>query len=212
MFFSLAAALAFPAAPLPSYQPNDAFIFSDGRVERVVRTSGNTVVWRGLRGKPYTKDRNFIVPILAWSSGRGSGKREVRGEPQALWPADRPGSARFRVITETRRDPQKPWRRSVNFWSCKTKKAGTVTVTAGSYRAIPFICDRYSSTSMRLLERLEWQYAPEIGHYVQRSTIDYIRGTRRTIELAAMIIGPAATKPRLTALAKAARDGTLPPQ
>lgn len=201
------AASAASAPPLPSYLPRDAFVFSDGRVEQVVRVEGESVVWSGLGGSPYVRSRNFIVPVLSWQTGRGVGIRTVRGEPDRLWPLAGPASARFRVITETQVNPMAAARRTVSLWSCRTNRPHTVQVRAGSFLAIPIACDRYSAASMRLTERLEWDYAPEIGHYVRRSSFDYLRGARRTIELVATLSGPSATRSRLAALSRAARGG-----
>ena len=200
------AALAAPV-PLPRYQPGDAFVFSDGRVERVIADDGEgtRVTWAGLSGSSYRRGRNFVVPVLQWRSGRGTGQREVRGNPDALWPIGKGKSARFRVITETRANPQASVKRSVSLWVCKTSKPKQFTVPAGTYDTIPVKCDRYSPTTMRLLEQREWDYAPEIGHFVRRVTVNYLRGTTRTAELVAALTGPAASKARLTALARKAR-------
>lgn len=206
-----AGALTPGALPLPDYAPGDAFVFSDGRVERVVAADGDRMTWAGLSGPSYKRSRNFIVPVLQWRSGRGSGQREVRGDPDALWPilGGKGGgkSARFRVITETRANPQAASKRSVSLWVCKTSKAKSFTVPAGTYSAVPVVCDRYSPTTMRLLERREWDYAPELGHYIRRVSINYLRGTNRSVELVAALSGPAASKARLTALSRSAREG-----
>lgn len=201
-----AAAVSFSAPiDLPRYQRGDAFVFSDGRVERVIRDDGTRLTWAGLSGASYRRSRNFVVPVLQWRSGRGTGTREVRGNPDALWPIGKSKSARFRVITETRANPQAAPKRSVSLWECKTAKPKQFTVVAGTYEAIPVKCDRYSPTTMRLLEQREWDYAPELGHYVRRVTVNYLRGTTRTVELVAALSGPAASKARLTALARNAR-------
>lgn len=81
----------------------------------------------------------------------------------------------------------------------------TFTVAAGTFDTYPVKCDRYSSTTMRLLEQREWDYAPDLGHYVRRVTVNYLRGTTRTVELVAALSGPAATKARLSALSRNAR-------
>ena len=52
------------------------------------------MAWAGLSGASYKRSRNFIVPVLQWRSGRGAGKREVRGDPDALWPFGKAKSAR----------------------------------------------------------------------------------------------------------------------
>lgn len=203
-----AAATALLAAPaeLPAYEPGDAFVFSDGRVERVVAVDADRVTWAGLSGPSYTRSRNFIVPVAEWRSGRGSGRREVRGSPDAIWPIAGSRSVRFRVITETRADPAASPVRSASLWVCQSGKARSLTVPAGSFDAIPVTCDRYSSTTMRLVERREWDYAPEVNHYIRRSSLNYLRGTRSRIELVAALTGPAANRARLAAIAKEARE------
>jgi hypothetical protein len=198
-------AFAISAAALPRYRPNDAFIFSDGRVERVIGVKGDRIRWSGLTGAPYSRSRNFIVPVLDWRNGQGVGKRRVLGTPAKLWPLAKPQSVRFRVIAETRSKPTQGWRRTATLWTCKSKKPRQLTIKLGTYRTIPFACDRYSATTMRLIERLEWDYAPELNHYVQRSSVDYYRGTRTTIKLVAALSGPAASRRRLAALAREAR-------
>jgi hypothetical protein len=213
MFTLIAAAAAAAATPapvaLPRYSPGDAFVFSDGRVERVIAGDGARMTWAGLSGPSYQRSRNFIVPVLEWRRGRGTGTREVRGNPDALWPIGKPRSARFRVVTQTRVNPQASVKRSVSLWVCKTSKPRMFTVPAGTYSAIPVLCDRYSSTTMRLIERREWDYAPEIGHYVRRASLNYLRGTSSSIELVATLSGPSATKARLTALSRSARQARL---
>lgn len=202
------AALALPIG-LPRYREGDAFVYSDGRVEQVVAVEEKSTIWRGLGSSRYRRSHNFVVPVLQWRSGRASGQREVRGNPDSLWPLDRPRSARFRVITETRANPQAGPKRSVSMWVCKSGKIKPFTVEAGTFDAVPVKCDRYSPTTMRLLERREWDYAPELGHYVRRVTINYLRGTTRAVELVAALSGPAATKARLRALAQKARSAPL---
>lgn len=202
---ALAAAAAFVPLELPQYTPGDAFVYSDGRVERVIADDGTRLTWAGLSGPSYRRSRNFVVPVLQWRSGRGTGRREVRGNPDALWPLGKPRSARFRVVTQTRATPQSGIKRSVSLWVCKTGKPRDYTVPAGTFNAVPVLCDRYSPTTMRLLERREWDYAAEIGHYVRRVTINYLRGTTRTAELVATLSGPAASKARLSALSRQAR-------
>jgi hypothetical protein len=212
MSFLHAATMALTAVvPLPEYNPGDAFVFSDGRVERVVETDGDRMTWAGLSGPSYVRSRNFIVPVLSWRRGRGTGMREIRGEPDALWPVDDRNSVRFRVVTETRVNPQARAKRSVSLWMCKTGKRREFTVPAGTFGTIPVLCDRYSTTSMRLLERRAWDYSPEVGHYIRRTTVNYLRGTSRSIELVAALSGPAASTARLTALARSARRGAASP-
>jgi hypothetical protein len=198
-------ALSIGTAALPRYRPSDAFVFSDGRVERVVRVTGDVITWKGLTGAAYTRDRNFIVPVLSWRAGRGVGRRTLKGDPDQIWPMDKPRSVRFRVVAETRSKPGAGWRRTATLWTCKSQKPGKVTITLGTYDTIGVKCDRYSGTTMRLIERLEWDYAPALGHYVRRSAVDYVRSRRTTITLTAALTGPAANQRRLAALSREAR-------
>lgn len=201
----IALALVTQPVHLPEYREGDAFIYSDGRVEQVVKVNRGMVTWSGLSGQSYVRSHNFVEPIAKWRSQDGVGKRTTFGKPFALWPFAGPKSTRFRVVTETRRKPEARWKRSVTLWTCQTLKPRQVTLAFGSYAAIPFKCDRYSATNMRLLERIEWDYAPDIGHYVRRNSIDYIRSTKRTVELIATLTGPAASRRRLAAIARAVR-------
>jgi hypothetical protein len=201
-----ALALATDAARLPRYSVGDAFVFSDGRVERVMAVRGDTIRWAGLNGPQYLRHRNFIVPVLDWRSGRGQGKRRILGTPEALWPVTKTRTVRFRAVAETKVRATAGWRRAVTLWTCKSQKPTRITVPLGTYDTIPFACDRYSATSMRPIERLEWHYAPEVNHYIRRASVNYLRGTRVTINLVAALSGPAANRRRLAAIAKSARQ------
>ncbi len=204
---TLALALGTAGISLPQYQPGDAFVFSDGRVEQVVAVDGERVTWSGLTGSDYVRDRNFVVPVLEWRSGRGVGQRSFTGVPDRLWQDPGPNSERFRVIARTRVRADAGWRRAVTLWTCRRMRPRSVQLELGEVPTIPFACDRYSATTMRLIERLEWDYSPDIGHYVSRSAVNYQRGTRRTITLVATLTGPAANRRRLAAISRAARRG-----
>lgn len=215
MLAMLAAATALPLpvpvptpVPLPDYQPGDSFVFSDGRVEQVREVNGDTIVWSRLRGETYEKPRNFLLPITSWRNGRSFGSRRVLGSPDKLWPITGRGSARFRVITEFRTTALATPTRSVSLWMCSNAKPRRITVPAGTFSTIPFQCKRYSTTTMRPLQRLEWDYAPAVGHYVRRSSINYVRGTRQSVELVAQLSGPGATAARLKAIANGALRDT----
>lgn len=197
-----ALALAAQSVTLPRYRAKDAFVFSDGRVERVINVRKDRVVWSGLSGPSYERSRNFVVPVEAWRSREGVGRRTIVGKPNVLWPVAKSRSVRFRVVTQTKTKAKTAWRRSVTLWTCKSMRPRSVTLNFGKIDTIPFKCDRFSATNMRPLERLEWDYSPEIGHYVRRSSVDYLRGTRRTIDLVAQLSGPAASRSRLAALSR----------
>jgi hypothetical protein len=201
----LAAAVAIAAAPLPVYERGDAFVYSDGRVERVRRLRGDQVIWSGLSSRRWTRDRNFVVPVLAWRIGDREGRRTVSPGAERLWPLARGKSARFRVVTETRTVGTSVWRKSISHWTCRVGASRTIEIKAGPFEAVPVTCDRYSAATMRLVEQDTWDYAPDLGHYVRRTVIDYRNATRSNIELVAALHGPAATRQRLRALSRQTR-------
>jgi hypothetical protein len=190
---------------LPRYRISDAFVYTDGRVERVKAIRGNRITWAGLNNVGYTRSRNFYTPILSWRFGKGTGRREIVGEANALWPLAKPKTVRFRAIAYTKPKPTSGVRRAMTLWTCSSKKPLTIETPLGAFATIPIVCDRYSATSMRLIERIEWNYSPDLRHYVRRSSVDYYHGTRSTILLTAALSGPAANTRRLTALSRKAR-------
>jgi hypothetical protein len=208
-----AAALAIVATPamaretfdLPTYSPGDAFVYSDGRVEQAQAVDGDVVTWIGLQGDAYRRPRNFVLPVLGWRFNQGEGRRSVTGHPEALWPLAAGAAARFSVITEFRRDAAAPWERSLALWTCKTGPRHEIEVPAGRFPVLSIACDRFSSWNMRLQERVTSDYAPDVGHYIRRTTIDYLAARTTTIALTGELHGPSATRARLTALSAEAQ-------
>jgi hypothetical protein len=62
---------------------------------------------------------------------------------------------------------------------------------------------------MRLLGRVAWDYAPDLGHYVRRTNVDYLAARTSSIVLTSALHGAAATRPRLVALANQAGQASL---
>lgn len=201
----LAAASVVAIAPaVPALMPGDAFVYSDGHVEQVRDIRRRTVEWRGLSKRSHWRPMHPVLPITTWTSGRGEGRRTIIGTPEEMWPIGSRRRTHFRVVTEVRTRNTENWVRDVEHWTCKVGNSGVVRVKAGSFAATHISCDRHSPTTMRLLERQEWDYAPELGHHVRRAWFDYARATRRTVELVTALSGPAASPDRLRALARAA--------
>lgn len=195
--------LAAASAPLPDYQTGDAFVFSDGRVEQVRRVDGGNVLWSGRGRSRYWRSRNPIAPILAWKVAGVEGKRTISAGADDLWPLVPGKSVRFRAVTEIRKGQKT--RRSVAFWKCAAGLPRVVTVPAGTFEAWPIQCDRYSSASMRLAERVSWNWSAELGHYVRRRVTRYSNGAMNEIVLEAALSAEIATMPRLKALSERAR-------
>jgi hypothetical protein len=192
------------APAVPALMPGDAFVFSDGHIEQVRSIKRRQVEWGGLSKRSHWRPLHPVLPITGWTSGRGEGRRTIIGSPDELWPLGNRRSTHFRVVTEVRRRNSSNWVRDVEHWTCRVGENGAVTVPAGRFQTIHLSCDRHSPTTMRLLERHEWDYAPELGHHVRRIWLDYARADRRSVELVAALSGPAASESRLRALARAA--------
>jgi len=198
-----AGALSAPLdAHLPVYAPGDAFVFSNGRVEQVVQVAADRITWRGLSSRTYVRPVNPVLPIVQWRDKALSGHREVHGGADGLWPLHKGNTARFRVVTTLNTDGE-PDARSVALWRCRVDAARVVTVRAGSFTAFPVRCDRYSSLTMRPLQRLTWDYAPDVGHFVRRSWTSFLDGRSQTIELVAAFQGGSASPERLRAIVRA---------
>lgn len=197
--------LATAGAPtLPDYRTGDAFVFSDGRVEQVRRVEGDRVAWSGLGGgSRYLRSRNPIVPILEWQAAGAHAKQTIGGDADDLWPLQPGKSVRFRSLTEIRKGKRQ--RRYAAFWKCAVGAAGSVAVPAGVFEAWPIQCDRYSSASMRLIERICWDWSAEVGHYVRRRVTRYSDGATQEIVLEAALPADLATPQRLKALSQRAR-------
>ncbi len=210
---ALAAALTLgPAAPaganpaaLPRYEAGQTFVFDNGRVERVHAVSGSRITWAARSGRTYERSVNPIVPILNWSFRGQQGARTVQGDPDRLWPL-RPGaSAQFRTVNVTR-DERGRQRRSMHLWTCRVRPAETVALRVGAVQAVPIVCDRYSPSTMRVLERITWHWSDEIGHYVRREARDMRDGVTEVLTLHTTLSPREANPLRIEAVARAAAD------
>lgn len=196
----IACALA-PQAAIAGYEPGTTFIFSDGRVERVVEDKGEKIIWATRRGRTYERAANFAIPILKWKTSRQSGVRQVTGKVDALWPPTPGKHARFRIATDVTRNGET--NRSIQLWTCSVSKETSVELPNGAFDALPVRCERYSVNSMTALERRTWWYSAEVGHYIQRDFQNYRTGERKKIRLCAALPPNRATQKRIDALAKA---------
>jgi hypothetical protein len=203
----LAIGLALPVAraELPTYRAGDTFIFSDRRVETAISVDGRDVTWRAGNGQRFIRPRNFVVPIVEWSSSRTRGRRVVRGDHEGLWPLEAGRKVRFRAMAEVRSDSE-PLRRYPELWSCTAMGPQRIEVPAGRFDTQQIRCDRYSPDTMRVQRRVDWYYAPDVGHYVRRETFEFVRGKRTRADLVAQLQGrdanPAAIRSILSSLEK----------
>lgn len=191
-----------PSAGLdpPVYQPGAAYIFSDGRVERVVSSNDEVTVWATRRGRQYTKSNNPAIPVLEWTLSGRSGSRAVFGAHHRLWPVRSGAEARFRVRTDFTNEGRTA--RSVQLWHCRVGQAETVTLAVGPFETLPVRCERYSVNTMAVLEQRTWWWSPEVGHYVRRSLRNLRTGRRRDMVLCAALPPQRANQDRIDDLAR----------
>lgn len=172
-------------APLPSYQPGDNFRFDNGAEETVVavdRQTGN-VAWRRNRNRTMVRSRSFIFPDLEWKTAAASGGFETTAPVDGLWPLKR-GQAQdidgtsFEFRNATERNIQSDVRLSC--WV-----AGTVrlTVPAGTFDTVKVTCRRFINQGRRFTSQINWFYAPDLGHYVQRETKSTLGGENSRVRL-----------------------------
>jgi hypothetical protein len=190
-----------PSAELPTYAVGDAFVFSDGRVEQVNAIDGDVIGWKGLQGGVYQRNRNFVTPPSSWRMDQGEGRRVPSQRAATIWPLVAGKSVRFTVINETRRAADRPWERNMSLWTCKVGPRHDTSTPAGTFDVFTIGCELYSPVNMRLLERVAWDYAPDLGHYVRRTNVDYLAARTTTIVLTSALHGRVATRERLVALA-----------
>ncbi len=194
---------------LPAYVPGEVFIYDNGRVEEVRAVSGGQVTWAARSGRTYIRSANPVVPILEWSYRGQEGERRVIGNPDSLWPL-RPGAnVQFRTVNIARTEETGTERRSLHLWRCAIGRLERVATPAGAFDAFALRCDRFSPASMRVLERIIWHYAPEVGHYVRREVRDMRTGETETIHLYAQLHPREANPLRIETVAQQAREATV---
>jgi hypothetical protein len=200
---------AAEAAALPDYGAGDTFVYSNGRVEQLAGIEANRFTWATRGGRRYVRDRNFVVPALSWRARNVVGARRVSGKPDDLWPLAVGRTNRFRVVTEVdTRDPdtgRSKRTRIGELWTCRVNAAAPIVVPAGRFDAYEIACDRFSSTTMKVLRREIWHYSPEVGHYVRRETINVGNGKRSSFALVAALSGHEANPARVEAVLAGAK-------
>jgi peptidoglycan hydrolase-like protein with peptidoglycan-binding domain len=155
----------------PLYDAGDAYVWSNGQVETVVRVAGNKLFWRTGSGQRYAADRNFLIPPSIWAGPAGSGEADTRLEGRVSWPLQAESPLEFDVAGDG----------SVEKWRCRTAGTRRVTVPAGQFDVVTLACERDSGPVGEWVRRV-WLYAPEVRHYVARTDI-MADGSQESIEL-----------------------------
>lgn len=206
LMVSVAAHAQGEEASPPFYEPGDTFIYSNGAVERFTGESAEGLNWQTLSGRTYVRDRNFFVPILGWQTSTTRGARHLSGTPGRVWPLSERHRANFTVAGDVEiREGDEGWadaasHREVQHWRCRAGAMEHLTVPAGAFEAYPIVCDRYSASSMRVLRRQTWYYAPDVGHYVRRVDVSFSSGEESSRDLLAALPARFANEARVRAI------------
>ncbi len=170
----------------PVYEVGDAFAYSDGRVETVLRVGSDRVWWRTRAGASQTAHRNFILPRIAWQTAAGSGEATVDLDADDAWPNTRRKAVSFGVsVFWTPADAPGTAIKTTETWGCRRKGGERVSVAAGTFETIPVVCKRSNPRPGTWHTRV-WYYAPAVRHYVRRDDLlDGVEGVHR-VELVAI--------------------------
>ncbi|MDH3230559.1 MAG: peptidoglycan-binding protein [Alphaproteobacteria bacterium] len=170
----------------PVYEVGDAFAYSDGRVETVLRVGSDRVWWRTRAGDNQTAHRNFILPRIAWQTGAGSGEATVGLDADDAWPSTRRKAISFGVsVFWTPAEAPGTAIKTTETWGCRRKARERVSVAAGTFETIPVVCKRSNPRPGTWHTRV-WYYAPAVRHYVRRDDLlDGVEGVHR-VELVAI--------------------------
>ncbi|MBE9558691.1 MAG: peptidoglycan-binding protein [Proteobacteria bacterium] len=144
----------------PIYDAGDAYVWSNGRVETVVRVAGNKLFWRVDNGVSYTADRNFLIPPSNWTGPAGTGESNARLDEGKFWPLATDSAFTFEVEDNGQ----------LQTWQCRTAGTERISVPAGRFAVVALTCDRDSAPPGEWVRRI-WHYAPAVRHYVARIDI-----------------------------------------
>jgi len=158
----------------PVYEVSDAFAYTDGSVETVLRVGSDRVWWRTRAGDSLTSHRNFMLPRIAWQTATGTGEATVDLDAADAWPSARRKTVSFGVsVFWTPVDAPGTAIKTTETWGCRRNAHERVTVAAGTFETIPVVCRRSNPQPGSWRTRV-WYYAPAVRHYVRRD--DHVDG------------------------------------
>lgn len=180
---------------LPS--AGDSFIYGRSALHQVQRQRGNITEWRLGEDQSYSTGPHFFVPALSRQSVGRQTASDIEGDPGQLWPL-RPGKqVRFKEVRRVTLAFGLQ-QSGVVQWVCSVVDGRMSYVPAGDFETYHVTCDGRPDSIWLARERLSWDYAPALGHYVKRS---WFSGSRqRDAVLAAALPGTLATPERLAAV------------
>ncbi len=168
----------------PLYTLGDAFVWSSGHVDRVVRVGADNVVWRSTDGTGRTAFRSFTMPPLAWQTASAEGSAKVGINPLDAWPLQPGVEVAFEVASSSRDLSQEAASEIVESWRCGRGQDRMIDVPAGRFATQVVTCTRTPAPNGSWQKRT-WYYAPAVRHYVRRDSFD-AAGRRLRIRLVSL--------------------------
>ncbi|UCH74924.1 MAG: peptidoglycan-binding protein [Rhodospirillales bacterium] len=168
----------------PIYNLGDAFVWSSGHVDTVLRVGAENVVWRSSDGTGHTAFRSFALPPLEWQTESTEGTSKIDVEPPAIWPLKIGDEIEFEVESQSRKLNEEEVREVFETWRCARGNDNTIDVPAGRFETVVVTCSRDPTPPGSWRKRV-WYYAPAVRHYVRRDSFD-ANGQRRRIRLVSL--------------------------
>ena len=142
--------------------------------------------WIRSDGTTYTAHRNFLLPWSNWASNKQRGTAKISEAADALWPLRKGTEVAFLANTTVqRRDNPDSTERRVDRWYCRNDGRRDITVGAGTFETLVFVCRRGSQPGFPEVVRT-WYYAKDVRHYVRFVESDLERQTTREVDLVAV--------------------------
>jgi hypothetical protein len=160
------------------YTLGDAFVWSSGHVDRVVRVGADNVVWRSTDGTGHTALHSFAAPPLEWQTESTEGSSKMGNGPLEIWPLAAGAKIEFEVINATRKLDQEAVSEANEAWRCSRGQDQTIDVPAGRFETIVVTCTRDPVPDGSWRKRV-WYYAPAVRHYIRRDSFDAAGGRLR---------------------------------
>lgn len=171
----------------PIYTPGDAFVWSSGYVDRVVRVGADNVVWRSTDGTGRTAFRYFATPYLEWQNESIEAFSTMGIDPQDVWPLAPGADIEFKVTRTVRKLGDQAAKESLEAWHCSRGADAVVAVPAGRFETIAVTCLRTPAPASGWRKRV-WYYAPAVRHFVR---LDSFEGDGRPFSKRLVSLRPA---------------------
>lgn len=175
-----------PALPLPSYIRGTEFVYQNGEIDRVESVKTGEVKWRRSNGEFAIADPNFLLPRKYWETPTRRGKAVVTGGDQPVWPGKAKETKSYVTVkTVIERADESSMKNAEESWSCTNEGVGRLTVQAGTFDTVRFVCTRTDGNAQKPARRV-WHYAPDIRHFVRLDEFTSDSPTARRRELVAV--------------------------